>query len=185
MDSSVSILTNFVTPWELQTQKKNNSITHSPKNSIVQKQHTNVPKSFIWSLDDINQPKQKLDAPIIDLEGFIRGDEMATKDAAELLKDVCSNHGFFQVINHGLDPKLLKEAYDNIGHFFMLPTTLKAKALKKPGQLWGLSVAHADRLSTNLPWKETLSFPHHAMNNDDSAIDYFTSVLGTEFEHIG
>ncbi|XP_021760633.1 gibberellin 20 oxidase 1-like [Chenopodium quinoa] len=177
MDSSVSILTSFVTPWNQPSQKKN---------SMMQKQTTNVPKNFIWSLsDDINQPKKKLDAPIIDLEGFIRGDETATKKASEALKEACANHGFFQVINHGVYPKLLNEAYNNIGQFFSLPPSEKAKVVKMRGSLWGLSVAHADRLTTNLPWKETLSFPHRTKSDGDSVVDYFTSALGNEFEPMG
>lgn len=182
MDLGVSILANtFTTPWDLQTKKKNTNLSNN-----------NVPKSFIWSLnDDIGEPKEKLDAPIIDLQGFIIGDETATKNAAQVIKNACSNHGFFQVINHGIDPKLLNEAYSNMDQFFKLPNTQKAKAAKVSGTLWGLSVAHADRLSTNLPWKETLSFPYRAKNDDDddddeeSVVDYFTSVMGNEFEPMG
>ncbi|XP_057533032.1 gibberellin 20 oxidase 1-like [Amaranthus tricolor] len=184
MDPSVSILTNFATPWDLQTQKRNTTTKHSSR-SMLQNHNPNVPKKFIWSLEDITQPKEILDAPIINLQGFINGDEKATKNAIEILKKVCSQHGFFQVINHGIEPKLLKEAYNNMDKFFKLPPSMKAKTLKKVGKPWGLSIAHADRWATNLPWKETLSFPHHSNTHHKSVVDYFSSVLGTEFEAMG
>ncbi|KAL2894065.1 Gibberellin 20 oxidase 3, partial [Bienertia sinuspersici] len=188
MNTSVCILSNFVTPWQNQTPHKHKNITNNKllQDSNTQKRAANVPQKFIWSLDDdIGQPIEKMNAPIIDLEGFIRGDEMASKHGLELIKVACSNHGFFQVINHGIEPKLINESYDNMGHFFNLPNSQKARALKKPGNPWGLSVAHADRLTKNLPWKETLSFPHNAKKHEDVVVEFFTSILGTEYEDMG
>ncbi|XP_074280206.1 gibberellin 20 oxidase 2-like [Silene latifolia] len=176
MDTQTSVLTNLVTPWEYKAKKEQKSDPNLP----------NVPKSFIWSGDDnIGQEKPKLDAPVIDLAGFINGDESATKNAADLFKAACSNHGFFQVVNHGIDPKLLDEAYKKAGHFFRRPTSEKACCLKKRGSMWGLALAHSDRFTSNLPWKETLSFPYHANDSNNMVLNYFTSTMGTEFEQTG
>ncbi|KAL9245120.1 hypothetical protein vseg_018808 [Gypsophila vaccaria] len=171
-----SVLTNLVTPWEYKAKK---NINPNPKQS-------NVPNSFIWSDGDIGQlKKDKLDAPVIDLSGFTTRDESATRKAAELIKEACSNHGFFQVVNHGIDTNVLDEAYKLAGHFFRRPTSEKTCALKKRGAMWGLAIAHSDRFKTNLPWKETLSFPYHANDSDNMVKNYFTSTMGTDFEQTG
>ncbi|KAK9748876.1 hypothetical protein RND81_02G087200 [Saponaria officinalis] len=176
METQASVLTNLVTPWEYKAKKEQNP---NPK------QPNHVPKNFIWSDGDIGQEKDKLDAPVIDLSGFTTRDESATRKAAELIKEACSNHGFFQVVNHGVDPSLLDEAYKLAGHFFRRPTSEKSCALKIGGAMWGLALAHADRFTSNLPWKETLSFPYHANDSDNMVQNYFTSTMGNEFEKTG
>ncbi|KAL9230416.1 hypothetical protein vseg_005770 [Gypsophila vaccaria] len=171
-----SVLTNLVTPWEYKSQKNINPNTKRP----------NVPKSFIWTDGDVGPlKKDKLDAPVIDLSGFTTRDESATRKAVELIKEACLNHGFFQVVNHGIDKKLLDEAYKSVGHFFKRPTSEKAHALKKKGDVWGLAIAHSDRFTSNMPWKETFSFPYHAKGSDNIVTDYFTSTMGLNFEQTG
>jgi len=173
MSSNVPVQSLLAFPWNLKSQ--DSSSQNQPK----------FPKSFVWQRDDIGQPKEKLHAPVIDLEGFFKGDKVAIEQASKLLNVACMEHGFFQVINHRVDPRLLEEAYNRLDDFFKLPIDGKLKALKKPGTMWGFSQAHADRFSTNLPWKETLSFPYSAKNPKLMVLDYFTSVLGSDFEPMG
>ena len=51
----------------------------------------------------------------------------------------------------------------------------------------GYTVAHADRFTANLPWKETLSFGHRDRRTSGShvVVDYFTSTLGSDFKPLG
>lgn len=154
--------------------------------SFLQKQK-HIPKYFIWPKGDLplSRAKEELKEPLVDLEGFFKGDEKATCVAADLVRQACSSHGFFQVINHGVDPELIDLAHDHMDSFFKLPASEKLRARKTAGSPWGFSAAHAERFSSRLPWKETLSFGFH----DDCSIavveDFFSSTLGKDFEQTG
>ncbi|KAH8507631.1 hypothetical protein H0E87_009979 [Populus deltoides] len=153
--------------------------------SFLQKQ-ANMPKEFIWPIGDLVHNQDELKEPLIDLDGFLKGDERATADAAELVRTACLNHGFFQVINHGVDIGLIHAAHEEIDKIFKLPLDKKLSTRRKPGDVSGYSGAHAHRYSSKLPWKETFSFGYHG--DDDSeplVVDYFKSVLGENFEHTG
>lgn len=157
--------------------------------SFLQKQK-HIPIDFIWPKEESplssSSTKEELKEPLVDLEGFFKGDERATRVAAELVRQACSSHGFFQVTNHGVDTCLIDQAHEHMESFFKLPASEKLRARKKPGSPWGYSAAHAERFSSRLPWKETLSFGFH---DDDCSVavveDYFSSTLGKDFEHTG
>jgi len=153
--------------------------------SFLQKQ-ANLPTEFMWPHGDLVHNEDELKEPMIDLEGFLKGDEVATAQAAELVRTACLNHGFFQVTNHGVDISLIHSAHEEIGKIFKLPLDKKLSVRRKPGDVSGYSGAHAHRYSSKLPWKETFSFGYHG--DDDSVplvVDYFKSVLGKDFEHTG
>lgn len=153
--------------------------------SFLQKQAI-MPTEFIWPIGDLVHNQDELKEPLIDLDGFLKGDELATADAAELVRTACLNHGCFQVINHGVDIGLIHAAHEEIDKIFKLPLDKKLSTRGKPGDGSGYSGAHAHRYSSKLPWKETFSFGYHG--DDDSeplVVDYFKSVLGENFEHTG
>ncbi|XP_010270330.1 PREDICTED: gibberellin 20 oxidase 1-B [Nelumbo nucifera] len=152
--------------------------------SLLRKQ-PNIPTEFIWSHGDLIYPLEELREPLVDLRGFLNGDEMATNHAAELVRAACLSHGFFQVINHGVDAHLIQAAHHHMDAFFKLPITQKLRARRKPGGMWGYSGAHADRFSSSLPWKETLSFGFDDHSCETMVTDYFKSVLGEDFEQTG
>ena len=164
-------------PLKLQEQSKGFLF-----DSVLHKQ-AGFPKEFLWP--DLVRAQQELSEPLVDLEGFFKGDEEATKQAANIIKDACSRHGFFQVINHGVDPNVIRDAEDYMDHFFRLPVSEKLKARRMPGSLCGYSGAHADRYASKLPWKETLSFRYHENSSDLVVLDFFKSALGNDFEQTG
>ncbi|XP_049379954.1 gibberellin 20 oxidase 2-like [Solanum stenotomum] len=144
-------------------------------------QQTNIPKEFIYPKEDLIQAQEELNEPLIDLIGDINSVSM-------LVKTACLNHGFFQVINHGVDSKLINMAHAHVNHFFKLPLEVKLKVQKQHGSLWGYSGAHAERFTSRLPWKETLSFNFHengGSNKSGIVVDFFESSLGKEFEQMG
>jgi len=69
--------------------------------------------------------------------------------------------------------------------FFKLPISMKLRAKRIPGHMWGYSGAHSDRFSSKLPWKETLSFGFHENDSDPVVVDFFKSTLGKDFEQTG
>ncbi|KMT14076.1 hypothetical protein BVRB_4g079020 [Beta vulgaris subsp. vulgaris] len=159
-----------------------------------------LPKEFIWSKDpgfnsikaNLQENHDVLDEPLIDLEGFFRGDEEATKHAAELINEACLAHGFFQVTNHRIDSSLLRAAHDQMDGLFKLPMEKKLRVQRSNGDMWGYSGAHAHRFSKQLPWKETFSFGYNYLDGEGSmsshkplVLDYIKSSFGEEFELTG
>lgn len=144
-----------------------------------------IPMSFVWPKEFVVDAHDELQAPLVDLDGFLRGDKEATHHAFKLISQACLTHGFFQVINHGVDPLLIREAYEQMDGFFKLPIQRKVSVLKRPGSMWGYSGAHADRFSSKLPWKETLSFPFHENALKPAVTTFFNSTLGEDFDQAG
>ena len=149
----------------------------------------NLPTEFVWPHADlaaIVDDPEELQEPLIDLAGFRRGDAAATADAAAMIRVACRNHGLFQVTNHGVDPDLIRAAYEQVEMIFKMPLGKKKSVGKKAGRVCGYSGAHADRFSSKLPWKETFSFEYCS---DDSqrlhVLHYFKSFLGQDFEKTG
>ncbi|XP_027077182.1 gibberellin 20 oxidase 2-like [Coffea arabica] len=153
--------------------------------SILHKQ-ANMPTQFLWPHQDLVGSQDELREPVINLEGFLKGDKEATVAAAHLVGAACINHGFFQVIKHGVDVDLIRAAHEHLDFIFNLPLAKKLDARREPGSVYGYSGAHAHRFSSKLPWKETLSFVYNHGNSHDLAVpNYFTSSFGKEFQETG
>ncbi|KAH7557133.1 hypothetical protein JRO89_XS11G0054600 [Xanthoceras sorbifolium] len=115
-------------------QKQGGFIFDSSK---LQKQ-PNLPTEFVWPEEDLAHPNpEELDAPLIDLDGLVRGDEKAIIIAAEQVRRACLNHGFFQIINHGVDTSLIQAAQQEMDAVFKLPLDKKLSISQKPSSLAG------------------------------------------------
>lgn len=152
--------------------------------SALQKQ-PNLPTEFVWPHKDLVGNQDELEEPLIDLDGFLKGDEVETAHAAELLRVACLHHGFFQVTNHGIDSSLIRAAYQEIDTIFKLPLDKKLSVRRQPGGVCGYSGAHADRYSSKLPWKETFSFEYNGNHSHPVVVDYFKHFLGEHFQPTG
>ncbi|KAI3462391.1 hypothetical protein Pfo_019054 [Paulownia fortunei] len=183
MDSSASTLI-LCPPLELKTDRENGVLVFDT--TLLEKQ-ANLPTQFMWPHEDLAYAAQdELTDPPVDLTGFLNGDQEATYFAATQIRTACLNHGFFQVVNHGVDASVVRAAHEQMDAFFKLPVSKKLSIKRKPGGLCGYSGAHADRFSSKLPWKETLSFTYkHANEPGLDVVNYFQSVLGKEFEEAG
>lgn len=187
MDSTASVSKHLLSsPLEIQDQTvvdHHNSSIHS---SFLQSQ-PNVPKEFLWPKVDLVNAPQELLEPLVDLERFFKGDELAIQQAAKVIRAACLTHGCFQVINHGVDSHLINAAYYHLNRFFQLPLSHKLGARRTTAALNTLSYsgAHSDRFSSNLPWKETLTFWFHENPNESSVVDLFKSSFGDGFEEMG
>lgn len=129
----------------------------------------------------------ELDAPLIDLDAFQRGDEEAISKISRLVHKACSNHGFFQVINHGVDSSLIDSVYKETSGIFEKPVERKSGYLpQKLGSILGYSCGHAYRFSSMLVWKETYTSPHpFGSNKSTNVVDFVKSALGPDFESSG
>ncbi|CAL5095022.1 unnamed protein product [Urochloa decumbens] len=147
-----------------------------------------IPDPFVWPQSDaLASSERELDAPVVDVAAAMRGGT-GMRRAAEQVAAACASHGLFQVTGHGLDPALARAAIDGAAGFFRLPLATKQRARRAPGNVTGYAAAHVDRFTANLPWKETLSFAHRTTSSAAGSrvvVDYFTSVLGSDFKPLG
>jgi isopenicillin N synthase-like dioxygenase len=86
------------------------------------------------------------DIPLIDLQPLVRDNNLAI--VAKQIIDACKNHGFFYILNHGIDDDLVNKHTLNMKRFFNLPLDEKLK----------LDVRHSDA--------HRGYFPIYAENND-------------------
>ncbi|KAM3248690.1 hypothetical protein P3L10_010459 [Capsicum annuum] len=112
---------------------------------------------FIWPDDE--KPcvvAQELFIPFIDLRGFFSGDPMVAQQVSRLVDEACRSHGFFLLVNHGVDANLISNAHYCLDAFFDLLLSEKQKAQRKIGEHFGYASRFTERFSSKFPWKETL-----------------------------
>ncbi|KAL4384565.1 hypothetical protein GQ457_15G017510 [Hibiscus cannabinus] len=142
---------------------------------------SNIPSEFIWPDDE----KPCLDAPELVLPTIDLGAlRPALSKAAEAVSEACKRHGFFLVVNHGVDSGLIDKAHQYMDVFFGLQISEKQKAQRKVGDSYGYASSFVGRFSSKLPWKETLSFrfcPH----TPNIVQNYMVKWMGEEFRGFG
>ncbi|CAN1180646.1 Gibberellin 20 oxidase 1 [Linum perenne] len=154
---------------------------------IFNHKSSNIPQQFIWP--DHEKPRgnaPELDVPVIDLAGLLSGDIAAAEEAAAAAGDACRKHGFFLVVNHGVDRDLIADAHEYMDSFFELPLSEKEKARRKVGESAGYASSFTGRFSSKLPWKETLSFQFSAAEDSPKNVrDYLLNSMGQDFDEFG
>ncbi|KAI9078187.1 hypothetical protein K1719_039801 [Acacia pycnantha] len=149
--------------------------------------YANVPQQFIWPDEDkpcLSAPELKV--PHVDLGRFLAGDPAAAAEASRIIDEACRKHGFFVVVNHGVDPKLISDAHRFMDDFFERPLSLKQRAQRKLGDHRGYASSFTGRFSSKLPWQETLSVEYSAeKTNSNTVKNYLYNKLGEEFEQFG
>ena len=154
--------------------------------SVIRHQQ-NIPQQFIWPDDE--KPcsyAPELFVPLIDLRGFLSGDPDSATEASRLVGEACRKHGFFLVVNHGVDGKLISDAHSYMDDFFQLPLSTKQSAQRKVGEHCGYASSFTGRFSSKLPWKETLSFRYSADKNSSNVVkEYMHHKMGEDFNQFG
>ncbi|WMV46666.1 hypothetical protein MTR67_040051 [Solanum verrucosum] len=129
---------------------------------------------------------QELLVPLIDLGGFFSGDPATAQQASRLVGEACKSHGFFLVVNHGVDVNLISNAHRNMDMFFNLPLSEKQKAERKIGEHCGYASSFTGTFLSKLPWKETLSFQYSAKEDSSHIVEeYFQRTMGESFNNLG
>ncbi|KAG4192245.1 hypothetical protein ERO13_A07G144900v2 [Gossypium hirsutum] len=146
---------------------------------------SNIPSQFIWPDDE----KPCLDAPelvipTIDLGAFLLRYSLAVSKAAEVVNEACKKHGFFLVVNHGVDSGLIDKAHQYMDRFFSLQLSEKQKAKRKVGESYGYASSFVGRFSSKLPWKETLSF-RYCPHTQNIVQHYMVNLMGEDFRDFG
>ncbi|GAY42040.1 hypothetical protein CUMW_063890 [Citrus unshiu] len=113
--------------------------------SVLQFQST-IPSQFIWP--DGEKPSLELPElviPPIDLCSFLSGDPFEVDKICQLVDEACKKHGFFLVVNHGVDSMLIKKAHKYMDSFFATQLSKKQKAQRKIGDHCGYSSSFTGR----------------------------------------
>ncbi|WCJ36566.1 gibberellin 20 oxidase 2 [Euphorbia peplus] len=174
-----------------QNQNRNQNMKDENKSIVFDakllRYQSNIPQQFIWP--DHEKPisnARELQVPHIDLGGFLSGDPAAAMEASKLVGEACRKHGFFLVVNHGVDRRLITDAHRYMDKFFELPLGEKQKSQRKIGEHCGYASSFTGRFSSKLPWKETLSFRHTDQQNSPNLVQkYFHDTMGETFEDFG
>ncbi|CAL9776541.1 unnamed protein product [Musa acuminata subsp. burmannicoides] len=151
-------------------------------------QQADIPKQFVWPEDETPTPDadEELVVPMIDLGGVMFGDPAAAAMITRSITDACQQHGFFQVINHGIDAGLLAEALRCAEAFFVMPLAEKQRAQRRTGESFGYASSFTGRFTDRLPWKETFTFRFSPSPlAGDIVQDYVVRTLGEDFRHFG
>ncbi|XP_061362595.1 oxoglutarate-dependent flavonoid 7-O-demethylase 1-like [Gastrolobium bilobum] len=90
--------------------------------------------------------------PTIDFEKLIHGD--STQLEQEKLHSACRDWGFFQLVNHGMSPLVMKKVKDEIEEFFRLPSEELMKYKHRPGEVEGYGAVI--RSNKKLDWGDKL-----------------------------
>ncbi|XP_019191740.1 PREDICTED: gibberellin 20 oxidase 1-D-like [Ipomoea nil] len=156
--------------------------------AAVLRHQSNIPTEFVWP--DHEKPgiyaAREFPVPVIDLAAFRSGDLAAVAETCKLVDEACRKHGFFLVVNHGVDYDLISDAIRDMDRFFDLPLSTKEKAARKLGEHCGYASSFTGRFSAKLPWKETLSFRYSDEKECSHIVEeYFQKTLGQDFADIG
>ncbi|KAK7275066.1 hypothetical protein RIF29_16173 [Crotalaria pallida] len=109
--------------------------------------------------DTISLPQ----VPVIDMN------KLLSEDAAELekLDQACKQWGFFQLINHGVNPSLVENVKIGVQEFFNLPMEEKKKLWQRPGELEGFGQMFVVSEEQKLEWADLFfiyTLPLHTRN---------------------
>lgn len=177
--------------------KNQPSISHNASNqkhkntllldSLVSPHQSHIPPQFIWPDHEKPSPDPpELYAPVVDIGSFLAGDPVALVEAAEVISQACRKHGFFLVVNHGVDAGLIADAHRFMDDFFERPFEEKVRAQRKNGEHCGYASSFIGRFLSKLPWKETLSFEYSSQKGSSRSVErYFRSNVGQDFAHLG
>ncbi|SPO05384.1 related to isopenicillin N synthase and related dioxygenases [Cephalotrichum gorgonifer] len=71
--------------------------------------------------------KPELKIPVINISGYLSGDDAAKKSCATELRHAMEDVGFLQVVGHSVSPDLQKRFIEAVAAFFALPMSEKEK----------------------------------------------------------
>ncbi|KAH9291952.1 hypothetical protein KI387_042856 [Taxus chinensis] len=101
-----------------------------PERYIRPKQERNIGCSAL------NAPAS-LQIPVIDMGRIVSGCHSTRQHEMARLSKACQEWGFFQVLNHGIDGRLLERIKKVVMEFFKLPLQEKEKYAMMPGTIQG------------------------------------------------
>ncbi|KAI4371404.1 hypothetical protein MLD38_019645 [Melastoma candidum] len=118
---------------------------------------TGVPARFVRDEDerpnpDALVPPMSTQLPLISLSRLMEGKGDDGRCELYRLAEACRDWGFFQVVEHGVDPELMERMEKVATEFFMLPVEEKRKYPMTPGKVQGYGQAFVFSEDQKLDW---------------------------------
>lgn len=95
-----------------------------------------------------------INIPVISLQDLFAGDESLRKATLASMSSACREWGFFQVVNHGVDPELMKRARDTWREFFEQPVEEKQRYANSPDTYEGYGSRLGVQKGALLDWSD-------------------------------
>ncbi|XP_078434870.1 jasmonate-induced oxygenase 4-like [Wolffia australiana] len=107
-----------------------------PVQSLTERGITSIPKQYVKPLSerppsDILKCQSRARIPVINL-GTLDRSQTEREFTLRQLSSACKEWGFFQVLNHGVSPNLVKRMREVWREFFRLPTAIKKAYANNP-----------------------------------------------------
>ncbi|KAL2349082.1 hypothetical protein Fmac_003082 [Flemingia macrophylla] len=129
-----------------------NSLLVPSVHELAKQPLTKVPERYLRLNQQpvISDTKSLPQLPVIHMNKLLSGDE------AELhnLNQACKHWGFFQLINHGVNPSLVQNVKMGVTEFFGLPMEEKNKLWQKQGELEGYGQNFVTSDEQKLEWAD-------------------------------
>nr|XP_043639535.1 jasmonate-induced oxygenase 2-like [Erigeron canadensis] len=126
-----------------------------------------IPNRYVKPISErpsFDTKSNNLNIPIIDLFGLINGDRASQKVIMDQISLACREWGFFQVVNHGIDPELVDGAREVWRKFFHQPMDVKQKYANSPKTYEGYGSRLGLQKGAILDWSDYY-FLHYLPSN--------------------
>ncbi|KAG7654568.1 Oxoglutarate/iron-dependent dioxygenase [Arabidopsis suecica] len=138
------------TPWS-------SILVPSVQEMVKDKMITTVPPRYVRYDQDktevvVHDSGLISEIPIIDMNRLCSS--TAVDSEVEKLDFACKEYGFFQLVNHGIDPSFLDKIKSEIQDFFNLPMEEKKKLWQTPAVMEGFGQAFVVSEDQKLDWAD-------------------------------
>ncbi|EEF28746.1 jasmonate-induced oxygenase 2 [Ricinus communis] len=96
----------------------------------------------------------EINIPVIDLQNVLSSDQALRQDTLTRISCACRDWGFFQVINHGVNPELLRGIRQVWREFFNLPLEKKQEYANSPATYEGYGSRLGVEQGVTLDWSD-------------------------------
>ncbi|XP_024640297.1 protein SRG1 isoform X2 [Medicago truncatula] len=133
---------------------------------LAKQPNTEIPEQYLHPNQDpinVSNTTSLQQVPVIDLS------KLLSEDATELekLDQACKEWGFFQLINHGVDPLLVENVKIGVQEFLSLPLEEKKKFWQNQNDIEGFGQLFVLSENQKLEWADlffTTTLPSYARN---------------------
>ncbi|KAL0723689.1 hypothetical protein Bca4012_038288 [Brassica carinata] len=133
-------------------------IVPSVQEMVNDKIITTVPPRYVQSDQDKSGVTDGsgllLEIPIIDMKRLCSSTAMDSHSEVQKLDLACKDYGFFQLVNHGIDPSFLDKTKLETHGFFNLPMEEKKKFWQQPDEMEGFGQAFVLSEDQKLDWAD-------------------------------
>ncbi|ESQ35104.1 hypothetical protein EUTSA_v10008010mg [Eutrema salsugineum] len=133
-------------------------IVPSVQEMVKEKMITTVPPRYVRSDLDKTEITDgsglNTEIPIIDMKRLCSSTAIAMDSEVEKLDFACKEWGFFQLVNHGIDPSFLEKTKAGIHGFFNLPMEEKKKLWQLSNEIEGFGQAFVISEDQKLDWAD-------------------------------